>query len=468
MPLMALYGCQPPYGDSGLGKTGCGRCHEVRLDASHRFKCIRCHLGRPEGYLKREAHQGLVTSPAGPEYSNIFCGRCHAREDASARSAIHYTLKNEIGITWQAFFPADKPLSIVSITGVKRPGTKRSLLKDALARRCLRCHVYFQGDSYKGTRRGTGCAACHMDIRSQGHLIFRRPTEKNCLACHYSNFTGWDYEGRFEKDYPEDFRAPLHKGSHIARPYGLEWIIMQPDVHKKAGMTCLDCHDRQPFHKSREKIKRESHNSCVGCHTPDRSIIGHRPRDISKAECETCHAAWSVLDLGRNLIRQDAPDLEDWQFLKVQGSSEIEATIDEWADSEADPPVGALTMTDKLNGMQFPGLWFAGFDQRRWGPVVLGVDKKGVLSVIRPLLDLSISYANSEGDVPLASLTPDPASSSAPTAITKIIYPPFIQITPLPNPNLWLQYHPHTIGKADYFRTRVVQNFLTSDCTKSE
>ncbi len=183
---------------------------------------------------------------------------------------------------------------------------------------------------------------------------------------------------------------------------------------------------------------------------------------LPRAACETCHAAWSVLDLGRNLMRQDAPDLEDWKFLKVQGSSEIEAAVDKWAASETDPPAGSLTMTDKINGTEFPGLWFAGFEQRRWAPVVLGIDKKGVLSVIRPLLDLSIFYVNSEGDVPFDSMTPDPAGSGAPPAITKIIYPPLIQITPLPAPHLWLPYHPHTVGKADEFRTRAVRKFLLS------
>ena len=460
--LAALCGCEPPYGNSGLGKTGCARCHEVKLDASHSFKCTRCHLGRPKGYLEREAHQGLVARPAGPECSGIFCGGCHAGQEASARSAIHYTLKKEIGVTWQAFFPQDSPPEISGIKAAEKPGDRRSLLMDALARRCLRCHVYYQGDSYMKTRRGTGCAACHMNTRTRGHLIFKRPEEKNCLACHYSNFTGWDYEGRFEKDYPEDFRAPLQKGRHIPRPYGLEWISMQPDVHRKAGMTCLDCHGRQPFHGKHEKGGMKRRASCVRCHVLDVRIIGHRPRDLPRAACETCHAVWSVLDLGRNLMRQDAPDLEDWKFLKVQGSSEIEAAIDKWADSETDPPAVSLTMTDKINGMRFPGLWFAGLEQRRWAPVVLGTNKKGMLSVIRPLLDLSISYVDSQGDVPFDSMTPDTAGSGAPSAVTKIIYPPLIQITPLPKPRLWLPYHPHTLGKADYSRTRAVQKFLTS------
>jgi len=458
--LFALLACQPPIGHSGLGKQGCKRCHDIRLDPNHSFACTSCHRGQAKGYVKDQAHKGLVRHPASPENAKIFCARCHEKEYLSAQASIHYSLKKEIGKIWQAFFPGDMAPPIKAIRGVEKPDTKRAIIMDALARRCLRCHVYYQGESYKGTHRGTGCAACHMDVGRTGHHILKKPRERNCLSCHYANFIGWDYEGRFEKDYPEDFRAPLCQGRHIPRPYGVEWIHMEPDVHKKAGMTCLDCHDSQPFHKTAKKKTPSA--SCIRCHILKVDIVGHRQEDIPRAKCSVCHAVWGVLDLGRNLLRQDEPDLEEWQFLKVEGSSEIETILDRWANSATLPPSSVFTMTDKISGKPFPGLWFAAFEQRRWAPVVLGTDRENRISVIRPLLDLSISYENSEEETLFDAIKPGPEGPASSTTTVKIVYPSYIQIRPLPKSYLWLPYHPHTIGEPDVFRTRFVQTLLES------
>lgn len=461
-----LQACRPPFGDSGLGKRGCRKCHEVRLDAKHMFKCTRCHGGRPEGWFKEEAHEGLAAHPASPGNSKKYCAGCHRNQEDSSRASIHYTLEKEIGTLWQAFFPEDAPPSVADVSGAVRPRDKKALIRDVLARRCLRCHVYYRGDSYPGTGHGKGCAACHMDTGRKRHRFFKRPKEENCLSCHHSNFVGWDYVGRFEKDYPEDFRAPLSKGRHISRPYAVEWISMQPDIHKKAGLTCLDCHKGRPFHPGSAKKAERGMEGCIRCHSPDEKIIGHGRKDRQRVRCGTCHAVWGVLDLGRNLMRQDAPDLEEWIFLRVQGSSEIEQILDGWADSAETPPAGVLTMADKISGTMLPGLWFAAFDQRRW-EVVLGADKNGRLSVIRPLLDISVSYVDEEGDTVFDSLVPAPEGSGRSSAITRIVYPPSLQVVPVPKPSLWFPYHPHTIGKADYFRTRFVQGFLKAGVISS-
>ncbi len=465
LACLLLPGCQPPFGDSGLGETGCKRCHRVRIDPKHDFSCGSCHNGNPTGWLKREAHQGLVAHPAGPDNSRAYCSGCHREAENSARHSMHYSMQREINLTWHAFFPGDKPPSVRELHGEDRPRDSRSLVRDLLARRCLRCHVYHEGDSYRGTVRGTGCAACHMDPGAGGHYIYRKPRVKNCLSCHYANFTGWDYQGRFEKDYPEDFRAPLKRGRHLPRAHGVEWISMQPDIHKKAGLTCLDCHRQAPFHP--ENVEKAGTGVlCTSCHDLDARVVGHRPQDLERARCGVCHAVWTALDIGRNLLRLDRPDMEEWKFLSVQGSSEIEKSINEWAGAAEIPPDFTFTMKDKITGKEFPGLWMAGFQQKRWGPVIIGECANGTLSVIRPLLDISISYVDRDEEIVFDSLPPEPGWTDRSGKVVGIVYPASIQTRPLPRPGLWLPYHPHTTGKADIFRTMFVQKFLLAHDNK--
>ncbi len=238
---------------------------------------------------------------------------------------------------------------------------------------------------------------------------------------------------------------------------------MEGDIHKKAGMTCLDCHGLEPFHKGLCQNGPECQEvKCTRCHVLDTKIIGHREQDRQRVTCATCHAVWSALDLGRNLLRQDDPDLEEWQFLQVQGSSEIEKIVNEWAHTTEMVPEAAITMTDKIHARPYPGLWFAAFEQRRWSPVILGIDNLYRLCVVRPILDLSISYENSDEVTITDALRPPRPVPPYSAKIKRILYPQIIETRPVPASYLWLPCTPHTIEKADYFRTRFVQRFLTS------
>ena len=437
--LISAY--QPSFALS-LGESGCRRCHSIKIDPIHNIGCKTCHHGRPNGRTMAQAHKGLISMPSHPAYMARTCGKCHAREVTNVSSSIHFTLSGEIGTVWSAFFPG-KQVPSLSELPIERPiRTKEGLVADALRRHCLRCHVYYRGDAYMGTQRGTGCAACHMDIRTRprDHRFHRKVPDSRCLSCHYGNFVGWDYYGRFETDYPDEYRAPLIKGRHIPRPYGLEWHEMTPDIHEMAGMVCTDCHRSGPCQGKKRRVE------CLDCHLKarigphpgpvmDQRRIGHRPEDIRLVACATCHAVWSFQDQGRSLIREDLPDYDDWAYLAVQGDSEVEKAVKD----SIDLPYEDWTvprMLDKITGHYRKGLWFEGFTKRSWGPIKLGEDAHGRLSIMRPILDLSLSYIDFYNVVRFDNLRPDGINGR------------------------WLSYSPHTIGHADVFRTIYVRSWL--------
>ncbi len=448
--LLSCWSCTPPDIHT---KSSCQTCHNVILDANHNFKCIDCHKGNNQACFEEKAHKGLIKSPASPDNAKAYCGRCHLLEVNNVLHSIHYTLNKEISLVWKAFFPSQQPPPLKKIRGISRPKNPSQLLEDLLARRCLRCHVYYEGDDYKGTRRGKGCAACHMSVTSKNHHNFKAPTIENCLSCHYANFVGWDYVGRFEKDYPEDFRSPLQRGKHIQRPYGIEWIQMTPDVHFMAGMTCIDCHKKTLFHVKKGKTPHPI--SCKDCHNKLTPIPGHDSSSKCKAECQTCHALWAVWDQGRSLIRQDDPDLEEWQFLAIQGSSEIEYQVSKYVNASNDSSFKP-TMSDKIHSQDLPGLWFAALEKRRWAPVILGKDSKGTLSVMRPLLDLTLSFADAYGETVLDNI------KARGRNFFDLSYPDWFLSNEdfKVDPSLCLPYHPHTISKADIMRTIFVEKYL--------
>ena len=442
--LILFCACSPEP-PSPLAKTGCNICHKVTIDPAHDIGCTKCHKGDEKAKTLKAAHKGLIPRPAHPDHMAEACGGCHPKEVARAAASRHFTLKDEIGGVWGAFFPDEPAPSVKDLPIEEPPRTEKGIVANALRRRCLLCHVYYEGDDYSGVRRGTGCAACHLPIKAgtciKGRIDHRfnlAVKDKNCLACHYGNFVGWDYYGRFEKDYEEGYRAPLVKGRHIPRPYGIEWHEMTPDIHKKYGMTCTDCHAKGPCQRKNGGQERPS---CLGCHDTkagagearqmDPQTPGHRDSDLGRVSCEACHAVWGFYDEGRSLVLQDNPIFDDWTYLSVQGSSEVEDVVSRYLAGALRGPV---VMLDKINGKTRPGMWFQVFYERRWWPVMLGEDKNGRLRVMRPLLDISISYLNAQGNAVFDNLKPKT--------------PPLVP------------YTPHTTGAADTFRTIAVKQWL--------
>ncbi len=464
--MIALYGCHQPVLNSPLGQHGCRRCHLVHPDHNHDFSCTACHKGNPKGKTVREAHKGLIACPASPSNMKSVCGRCHERAVRACIASEHFTLKCEISSVWSAFFPHQPVPNLSRLVAMDHanPRTPHGLVADLLCRRCLRCHVYSHGDSYRAVQHGLGCVACHMrpyGLRGAGdHIFLARVPDDACLSCHHDNFVGWDFYGRFDKDFDEAYRCPLVKGRAPLRPYGIEWHQMGEDIHRRAGFSCITCHiigpcglsinGREPgvFYRGRiyplPKILYGHRTlTCLDCHllAPkkwklagprlDENIIGHRSEDIKRVDCAACHAGWSFVDTGRYLTLQIYPDFQDWQYLAVEGCSAVEQKIHNHLKY---PQLGPKAFMDnQFSGISYEGLWLESLYTRRWYPVPLGIDAHGRLCVVRPILDLYLNYIDADDNVVFDNLHPK---------------------------RTWMPYSPHTISRADVFRTLAIQQWL--------
>jgi len=415
---------------------GCKTCHVNVVLKDHDFPCERCHRGDPKALKKEVAHRGLIKSPSSPNGARVACIPCHEREVKAADASSHYTMAGEIGAVWKAFFPGDIPPRVSELPKEVPVRTLRGLVADLLRRRCLRCHVYSHGDGYPSTRRGLGCAACHMRPQENKpgiHKLYRDVPDENCLSCHYGNFVGWDYVGRFEKDIPEAFQVPFRGGRRENFSYGVQWFEMAPDIHRGLGLRCTDCHVKGPCQEG----GKDDGLKCLDCHKDlSESIPGHDPRSRSRVSCDACHALWSFNDRGRTLVRQDMANYWAWYDLRYQGILGLQEFLEEMDLS--DPLVWPVPfMRDAFTGEFLPGIWYQVFGERRWWPVTLGLDKRGRIRVMRPILDIALVYVDEDGFVILDALRPQGVNKGG-----------------------LLPYSPHTIGRADLFRTMKVMKML--------
>lgn len=450
--------------------NGCGRCHMPHQDKAHDFSCSTCHGGNPASNDQTEAHTGLTAQPAHPISMTKTCGSCHPAQLTGVTQSLHFTLTGEINLVRKAFGAREDLAGLTQIPITDAPETPLELADDLLRRRCLRCHPYSSGDPYPFVGHGTGCAACHLDFTNGApttHTFLATPNDKQCLQCHYGNWVGADYHGRFEHDFNEEYRTPYTTKEPFARPYGVEYHQLTPDIHQQNGMICVDCHTGAELMNS----QKTGAILCQDCHLQlnlDKSLpanvsleqgryllssqgdkqrheiplMRHPAHNATedKITCQACHAQWAFNDTGTHLLRNDTSEHDAFWKLTTQGSWEVEKILTYNLNPDY-PTTLPPTMTDKITGEEKKGLWHQGYTMRRWETVQLGRDKEGRISVMRPALDLHLSWIDENHKVrfdAIAATQPNNPQTA--------------------DNGLW-PYTPHTTGPAGMFYRQRLQDF---------
>lgn len=437
----------------------CQDCHPVSIDPFHsEIACTDCHGGKSIALTAEAAHENFVKFPAHPDNMEKNCAPCHAAQVQSARLSSHFTLKNEVNTVRMAFGAEKELQTLADIPQHEEINSILGLAEDMLRRRCLRCHVYYPGEQqYEKTVHGTGCAACHMQFKEgsiASHSFIKSPTDEQCLSCHNGNFVGADYYGLYEHDFHWDFRTPYQKDGSTPRPYGVDYHQLSPDIHKTAGLACIDCHAGSELMGS-----SPARITCASCHLWQEGdelpldnvraenaslfvVTRHEQKNIrvpkaihpthsifkEKADCTVCHAQWAFTDEGTHLMRLDVEEFDPWEALYVQGSYEVENQL--FVSLFSDDSYPYIFMTDKITNELYTGIWLKGFELRRWEFPIVCKDDKEILRICRPLLDLHLSFVNEDEELVFDAVSP--------------------QNAPLHG---LLPYTPHTTGKAGAFYT---------------
>jgi hypothetical protein len=459
--------------------NGCRRCHLPHQDKAHTFTCSTCHAGNETNNDKQVAHTGLIAKPAHPATMNQACGQCHQGQVAGVAQSLHLTLAREVNLVRKSFGAREALTGLTQIPIADVPETPLELADDLLRRRCLRCHLYSSGDPYPSVNHGTGCAACHLDFSDGAatHTFLKTPGDKQCLQCHYGNWVGADYHGRFEHDFNDEYRTPYTTKEPFTRPYGVEYHQLSPDIHQQRGMICIDCHSGAELMNSRQKGGAQG-IQCQDCHL-QQSLEKNLPANVSRVQgkylfqsqgdskqheiplmrdpahtayqetiaCQVCHAQWAFNDTGTHLLRNDTNEYDSFWKLTTQGSWEVEKILTHNLNSDTTLPP---TMRDKINGEEKKGIWHQGYTMRRWESVQLGRDEKGGIAVMRPVLDLHLSWLDDKNKVRFDAIAAQSAQSEQ--SANKSLQP----------------YTPHTTGPAGMFYRLRLQEFYRLEKGREE
>ena len=362
---LLLSGCIAPFKTS---KTySCLDCHSQYKVEHSTLTCVDCHRGKEKAKTKKSAHSNLRKKLSLSEIESL-CGKCHSEEINHFKTALHYTYEKELHSLFSGFSFPDLVKKMEDLSKISYSlSSKEGFLLDFLRRRCLTCHIFSEGENYKATRRSIYCFSCHTP-----HQL-SKPTDKECLACHYSTRIGWDYYGFFPHNWFRDYRTPLVNGNFPERPYGIEAYLLQEDIHRQKNFKCIDCHTKKEIMEGKEKI------SCNNCHKTFKNSFFHRSKVLQKSNCSVCHANFLAKDSLRICYYEEKPDLEKWVDLAVQESSEIEELIESYLLGKKIN----YTMKDKITGEEKPGLWLCTMDERVFESLHIGKSKDQKLCLIR-------------------------------------------------------------------------------------
>lgn len=446
----------------------CVSCHAVHNDTNHRMRCITCHRGDDSIATKLESHSRLIAHPAHPDQMVDSCASCHEKEVRMIEDASHFTLANLTNTFRRAFGALETLDSFTQTPGSPKPETALELADDLLRRRCYKCHLFDSGEKYPSTGHGQGCAACHLPYyegKLQSH-VFAAPEDRQCLSCHYGNYVGFDYYGRFEHDFNVEYRTPYTTSEDYFRPYGIEYRQLSSDIHQRKGLLCIDCHG------GRELMYGGAKPSCAGCHDTNRlkenlpprvepaggsyvftsqsgrihtiPVLSHpaHQRYGDTVSCQACHALWSFKDSGTDFLRMDTDEIDSFSALTVQGSYEIERLLENNLDFDREER--PLAMTDTLTGEKSPGIWLKGYLTRRWEDIPLGRNEQGRIAVVRPTLDYHLSWIDEDDEVRFDSIAANAEEKRQSS------------------------YTPHTTGAAGLFYQQKIQDFLRLERQQQE
>ncbi len=270
-------------------KEGCLACHDnvEGLSSSHNpqaLGCYSCHGGDPFTMNKNKAHKDMELIPGNLSNASRSCGttECHPEIIDRINTGLMATLSGMISVDRYVF---DEKLSPDELTSVHHLGNSAADMH--LRNLCVRCHLgnpKTETGPVDESSRGGGCLACHLNYNEHALNAFHRHehdesdtmylarhpsvdlqvSNEHCFGCHSrsgrisTNYEGWHETTLRPEEAGNDPGYRLVEGYRVFRK-------MEDDVHHRAGMDCIDCHNSYELMGDGTTYRHEEQQEDVQC-----------------------------------------------------------------------------------------------------------------------------------------------------------------------------------------------------------
>ena len=278
----------------------CTKCHgEVKgfskFHNPEKIGCASCHLGNRQAKSKNEAHDGMVLIPGNLNDSKLTCGQtnCHPGISERVDSSLMTTMSGVVSVNKFAFEEIESPSGKYNIKDIGFTASESHLRN-----LCASCHLGNEKQEFGPVTelsRGGGCNACHLNysenaltelnnydslkiVKPDSALLNFHPsltlniTNDHCFGCHSrSGRISTSYEGWHETDLTKEIVGD--DPNYRLLEDGRIFKMIEPDIHYKAGLVCIDCHisyevmgDGNFYEHKEEQILV----TCEDCHSAEK------------------------------------------------------------------------------------------------------------------------------------------------------------------------------------------------------
>jgi len=338
----------------------CMLCHEGMKGFSpahdpQAIGCVSCHLGKPFLPDKDQAHAGMLRVPGNLENASRSCGtaNCHPEITQRIHTSLMTTNSGIIAVDRFVFNELNVPNGHFNIQDIGLSAADRHLRN-----LCTRCHLgNLKLDPGPVTQesRGGGCNACHLNYTEQageelqkyfgmimldsslwsGHpSVDLSISDNHCFGCHSrSGRISPSYEGWHETLLNKN-EIMLHDTLRVLDD-GRVFRFIEDDVHHRAGLQCIDCHDSYEL---------------MG----DGTFYMHE-EDAVKISCEDCHFSGNPVLLDASALDQETRKIMQVRDVPYEGRRYL-------SSNESGKPLwnteyladGRAVMLAKVSGRRHP------------------------------------------------------------------------------------------------------------------
>ncbi|QPJ60787.1 MAG: hypothetical protein G3M70_02335 [Candidatus Nitronauta litoralis] len=402
--LRCHLGSEAPRRTGDYRSTGCAACHMVYTNDGSTLTRDRAVQRSIKGgeevrtrFLRKEAENAIEKKRAYPvvhqltvAVPSVQCEHCHQN--------------NGVGNEYEGLFatPA-RPKDSQKLTGQDDPVLHG------------RQYEFLVPDIHR--ERGMHCIDCHSANE------MKSPPEKSETLHDTVTIRCEDCHGTHEKGPTGRKLAQSNTGDNRL----VKLARLNPNLNRKlrGKETILITEAGHPMpHIFIRKNKWELVSKVTGKrHTipllkdMDTRPVAHRVgQHLQKVECHACHARWSASEWGLHTIKENQFNITQWENWSFPDPVLNHLKLSNNLNRETDTSQSLLWPTVKgnresLTGEWSPGLWINLLARSDWSTMILGKNKRGKVTILKPRHQYFVTNPASD-----ESTTPSQASVPAHTS----------------------------------------------------
>ncbi len=393
----------------------CSACHNssshMKSHGEAGAKCIQCHFPAQDKTKIRASSsvsqsrarvklEGLIGKPGLLKNSEFTCGHCHKSETSGVKHSLMSSAAGLILTTRMAFGDKDRQFSRFNTPEITPSSLNPDVAPDHYMQDlCMECHlgnatvpvspslagIYHENAAVfkiksilqkKAKPFPGGCLACHLTGERGAHSdLTTEIGDQRCAGCHSgSGRISLSYAGYMEKftdisssDEGKNLLSYLRKFSSVEHS-NEKYLRVEEDVHHKAGMQCVDCHDGNEVMGMSTSHAHKGDGTgvqCVSCHSSslrresvskngERAFIAgfqetryeHQIEgDHKHLACITCHSQDVPQCTGCHLQYETGAEKSQNRWYEYRGSSSMGVAALGWHKEEIRPFLPAMVLS---------------------------------------------------------------------------------------------------------------------------